>query len=102
MCCVQGKFFDSTILDWSDVELVDLKFLESHPVVLVQFTVQQLNCIRDSHGNIVEGDPNSVQRVYYYWALQQDTAGFVGVDGKAYPPRWQLREQVVRAMHNLL
>ena len=84
------------------MELVDLKFLESQPVVLVQFTVQQLNCVRDVHGNVVEGDANSVQRVYYFWALQQDAAGFVGVDGQAYPPRWQLREQVMRAMHNLL
>ncbi|KAK9797431.1 hypothetical protein WJX73_003158 [Symbiochloris irregularis] len=98
----QGRFLDSTILDWSDVELVDLKFMEAQPVILVQFTVQQLNCMRDMHGNVVEGDPNSVQRVYYYWALQQDAAAFVGVDGKGYPPRWQLREQVVRAMHNLL
>ena len=60
ICVLQGKFFDSTVLDWSDVELVDLKFLESQPVVLVQFTVQQLNCIRDKHGNVVEGDHNSV------------------------------------------
>ena len=31
----------------SDVELVDLKFLEDDPVVVVQFTCQQLNCSRD-------------------------------------------------------
>ncbi len=40
-------FRDPTILDVSDVELVDLKFLEEDPVVVVQFTCQQLNCARD-------------------------------------------------------
>ena len=29
-------------------------------------------------------------------------AGFVGEDGKIHPPRWQLREMMVRGMHNLL
>ena len=29
------------------MELVDLKFLEDDPVVVVQFTCQQLNCSRD-------------------------------------------------------
>ena len=44
---LQGIFPDPTILDVSDVELVDLKFLEDDPVVVVQFTCQQLNCSRD-------------------------------------------------------
>ena len=46
----QGVFPDPTILDVSDVELVDLKFLEDDPVVVVQFTCQQLNCSRDKCG----------------------------------------------------
>ena len=53
-------------------------------------------------GSVVEGAADDVQRVYYYWALQQDVAGFVGADGRVYPPRWQLREMMVRGMHNLL
>ena len=41
-------------------------------------------------------------RSFYFWAVQQAEAGFVGVDGNAYPPRWQLREQTVSAAHQLL
>ncbi len=206
--CAQGVFRDPTILDVSDVELVDLKFLEEDPVVVVQFTCQQLNCARDKcapgparrgahrlrasrlavsqvacswlavaweaarpwpagaaaascpagggvacapaclrhacagpsskqtrllpcvseqagvvrggarvrtrrrrvtaprarsrFGNVVEGAADEVQRVYYYWALQQDAAGFVGSDGRVYAPRWQLREMMMRGAHNLL
>ena len=72
---LQGLTTDSTILDVGDVELVDLKFVEGAPVVVVQFTCQQINCSRDKFGNVVEGGPQDVQRVYYYWALQQEDAG---------------------------
>lgn len=98
----QGLHSDPTILDTSEVELVDIKFLEEDPVVVVQFTCQQINCSRDKFGNVVEGRPDDVQRVYYYWALAMDHGGFVGSDGKQYPPRWQLKEMMVRGMHNLL
>lgn len=98
----QGLHSDPTILDTSEVELVDIKFLEEDPVVVVQFTCQQINCSRDKFGNVVEGRPDDVQRVYYYWALAMEHGGFVGSDGKQYPPRWQLKEMMVRGMHNLL
>jgi len=97
-----GLVPDPTLLDTSEVELVDLKMLEDSPIIVVQFTCQQINCTRDTHGNVVEGGPEDVQRVYYYWALQQEETGFVGVDGKLHPPRWQLREMLIRGMHNLL
>lgn len=97
-----GLVPDPTLLDTSDVELVDLKMLDESPVIVVQFTCQQINCTRDVHGNVIEGGPEDVQRVYYYWALQQEEVGYIGTDGNVHPPRWQLREMLVRGMHNLL
>ena len=97
-----GLVPDPTLLDTSDVELVDLKMLEGSPVVVAQFTCQQINCTRDGYGNVVEGAPDEVHRVYYYWALQQEAAGYVGTDGRSHPPRWQLREMLIRGMHHLL
>lgn len=102
LAVLQGLHADPTILDTSEVELVDIKFLEEDPVVVVQFTCQQINCSRDKFGNVVDGRPDDVQRVYYYWALAMEHGGFVGSDGKHYPPRWQLKEMMVRGMHNLL
>ena len=187
---MQGLVPDPTLLDTSEVELVDLKFLEEEPIVVAQFTCQQINCTRDSFGNVVDGRPDEVQRwaggwagggragwvagwlagwlagwvggwlglagsgwlaglgwpagrparrvahsaallpprclswrpspldlppacvrlchstaccrVYYYWALQQERQGFVGEDGAYHPPRWQLREMLIRGMHHLL
>ncbi len=62
----------------------------------------QINCTRDKFGNVTEGAPDEVTRVFYFWALQQDAAGFVGTDGKVYPPRWQLREMLVQGMMQLV
>ena len=42
---------------------------------------------------------NGPQVIY---ATASSAAGFVGEDGKFHPPRWQLREMMVRGMHNLL
>ncbi|PRW60304.1 Mitochondrial import inner membrane translocase subunit TIM44 [Chlorella sorokiniana] len=98
----QGLVPDPTILDTSEVELVDVKFLEEEPIVVVQFTCQQINCTRDTFGNVVDGKPDEVHRVYYFWALQQEKQGFVGADGAYHPPRWQLREMLIRGMHHLL
>ncbi|EFN59973.1 hypothetical protein CHLNCDRAFT_133085 [Chlorella variabilis] len=103
-----GLVPDPTLLDTSEVELVDIKWLEEEPIVVVQFTCQQINCTRDSFGNVVDGKPDEVHRrvagwwVYYYWALQQERQGYVGADGGYHPPRWQLREMLIRGMHHLL
>ena len=59
---LQGLVPDPTLLDTSEVELVDLKFLEEEPIVVAQFTCQQINCTRDAFGNVVDGQPDEVQR----------------------------------------
>lgn len=97
-----GAVPDATILDVGDVELVDLKFLDGDPAAVLQFAAQQIACARDAAGSVVEGSPDAVQRVYYLWALVQDAAGSVGPGGEVIPPRWQLREMMVRGAHQLL
>jgi import inner membrane translocase subunit TIM44 len=97
-----GLVPDPTLLDNSDVELVDVKWADDAPIIVVQFTCQQINCTRDLHSNVVEGGPDEVQRVYYYWALAQDEAGYQGIDGNWHPPRWLIKDMMVRGMHHLL
>jgi hypothetical protein len=48
MLLAQGLFSDSTILDMSEVELVDLKFLDDDPIIVAQFNCQQVTCWRPS------------------------------------------------------
>ena len=47
--------------------------------MIVQFNCQQLKCTRDKFGNVVEGSPDTIQRVYYFWGLQMVRAWVRGL-----------------------
>ncbi|CAD7701113.1 unnamed protein product [Ostreobium quekettii] len=98
----QGTRQDPTLLFVSDVELFDATYVEQQPVVVVTFSCQQINCLRDKFGNVVDGGEDEIHQVYYAWALQQDEQGAFGPGGGLLPPRWQLREMMIRGCHNLL
>lgn len=98
----QGQYTDATILEFSDVDQVDLKMLDGDPVAILHFNCQQINCVRDPYGNVISGSPTEVNRVYYYWAVQQDGHGLVTAAGEYIPPRWMLTEMMLRGMHHLL
>ena len=99
---VQDRYADTNMLDISDVELHDLQLFEGDPVVVVRFNAQQINCFRDKFENVVDGSPDDVHRVVYVWALRQGKAGFVGKDGRLYPPQWQINEMAIGIAQKLL
>lgn len=68
---VQELREDPTILFVGDVEMVELRLMEGDPFLICQFHCQQLKCVRDKFGNVVEGSPDTIHRVYYFWGLQQ-------------------------------
>lgn len=97
-----GQIHDSTILEYSDVEMVDMNMVDGSAMLVLHFNCQQILCYRDTYGNVVSGAPDEVNRMYYYWAVQQDGHGWVTRDGKHVPPRWVLVEMLLRGMHQLL
>lgn len=54
-----------------------IRQMDDDPFIIAQFHCQQLKCTRDKFGNVVDGSPHSIQRVYYFWGLQQ-VRGAVG------------------------
>lgn len=54
---------DPTILNISDVELMTAKFLQEEPILIVSFTAQQINCVRDRTGQVIEGKPDDIRCV---------------------------------------
>jgi mitochondrial import inner membrane translocase subunit TIM44 len=67
-----GYYLDSKILDIENVDLAMGKVMEQGPVLIVTFQAQQIMCVRDKKGSIVEGDPEKVMRVNYVWVLCRD------------------------------
>ncbi|XP_073286072.1 mitochondrial import inner membrane translocase subunit TIM44-2-like isoform X1 [Primulina huaijiensis] len=88
----QGIFFDNKILHISEVEVRETKMMGDTPIIIVAFQTQQVYCVRDSLGSVTEGGQDTIQTVYYAWAMQQLDAEQLG-DGYAAPYSiWKLRE----------
>lgn len=60
------------VLDLDQVELAMGKMMDPGPVLIITFTAQQIHCVRDALGNVVDGDPQKVWRVHYVWVLCRD------------------------------
>ncbi|EAT34960.1 AAEL012845-PA [Aedes aegypti] len=67
-----GYYLDSKVLDIENVDLAMGKVMEQGPVLIITFQTQQIMCVRDSKGNVVEGDPEKVMRCNYVWVLCRD------------------------------
>lgn len=60
------------VLDVHNVDVVTGKLMEHGPVLIISFSAQQIMYQKDINGLIVEGDPNTVIRVMYTWAMCRD------------------------------
>ncbi|XP_022096243.1 mitochondrial import inner membrane translocase subunit TIM44-like [Acanthaster planci] len=67
-----GYMFDNKILDIDNLDLSMGKMMEQGPVLVISFTAQQLMVVRNTKGELVEGDPDKVLRVTYVWVLCRD------------------------------
>ncbi|KAG2484061.1 hypothetical protein HYH03_017081 [Edaphochlamys debaryana] len=94
----QGVFEDPSILFIGDVEIVEVRLMEDDPFIICQFHCQQLKCTRDKFGNVIDGSANQIQRVYYFWGLQQEKSPIVTAEGKVLPPRWVIKDMMWQSM----
>lgn len=94
----EGLYEDPTILFVGDVDLVEMRMADGDPVVVVQFHCQQIKCTRDKFGNVMDGSPDSIQRVFYFWGLQQEKEGVVTPEGEYIPPRWVIKDMMWQSM----
>lgn len=113
----EGIVMDTNILDVSDVELMAGRVLDDAPVLIVSFNTQQINCLRDRAGKVVEGSEDDIRAVYYAWAFVkqvefedvQPTGGALndGESGEqqskdAGVKQWKLMEMVIRGAHSTI
>jgi len=66
-----NKIFDTNILHLSPLEMISIKPVEKEPTLFYSFTAQQVAVVRDAAGNVIDGDPDSIQNVQYIWAVQR-------------------------------
>uniref|UniRef100_A0AAY4E6S1 Mitochondrial import inner membrane translocase subunit TIM44 n=1 Tax=Denticeps clupeoides TaxID=299321 RepID=A0AAY4E6S1_9TELE len=71
-----GLQFHSRILDIDNIDLAMGKMMEQGPVLIITFQAQMVMVIRNTKGEVVEGDPEKVLRMMYVWALCRDQEEF--------------------------
>uniref|UniRef100_A0A8C9ZP43 Mitochondrial import inner membrane translocase subunit TIM44 n=1 Tax=Sander lucioperca TaxID=283035 RepID=A0A8C9ZP43_SANLU len=67
-----GLQFHSKILDIDNIDLAMGKMMDQGPVLIITFQAQLVMVIRNTKGEVVEGDPQKVLRMMYVWALCRD------------------------------
>lgn len=67
-----GYQFCSKILDIDNLDLSMGKVMEQGPVLIISFLSQQILCMRDKAGKVVDGDPDKILRVTHLWVLCRD------------------------------
>jgi len=60
------------VLDVHNVDVVTGKLMSHGPVLIISFSAQQIMYIKDINGLIIDGDPHTVIRVMYTWAMCRD------------------------------
>ncbi|XP_022207675.2 mitochondrial import inner membrane translocase subunit TIM44 [Nilaparvata lugens] len=70
----QGLVFASKVLDIDNLDLVMGKVMDQGPVLVISFTSQQILCLKDREGKVVDGSADTVYLVNYVWVLCRDTA----------------------------
>ena len=59
----------------SDIDSINLhtgKMMEQGPVLVLTFNSQQVMCVKDREGKVIEGSDDKVMRITYVWALCRD------------------------------
>jgi len=67
-----GYVLDSKVLDIDNLDLAMGKMMEQGPVLVLTFNSQQILCVKDREGKVVEGSADKVMRVAYVWVLCRD------------------------------
>jgi predicted lipid-binding transport protein (Tim44 family) len=63
----------------------------------VKFIAQQINCMRDLAGTVVEGAPDDIRAVHYVCAMEHTLTPREHRER----PAWQLRELAIQGMEQL-
>jgi predicted lipid-binding transport protein (Tim44 family) len=74
---------ETTLVGIDVAEIIEAKLEDKrHAYVTVKYISQQVNATRDEANNVVDGDPNAIEKVTDIWTFNRDT--------RSSNPNWQL------------
>jgi predicted lipid-binding transport protein (Tim44 family) len=79
-----GQTLETQLIAIQDAQVADAAMLDSRAQITMRFTSEQVNILRDSAGNVVDGDPSAAEEVVDIWTFERDT--------RSDDPNWILVE----------
>src|SRR5260370_38684398 len=73
---------ETTLIGFEASDIAGASLQGSEAVVTVRFVSEQINVVRNADGQIIDGNPNEVQKVIDLWTFRRDT--------KSSYPNWLL------------
>jgi len=73
---------ETTLIGFEASDIAAAEMLGAQASVTVRFVSEQINVVRNAESQIVDGNPNEVQKVVDLWTFRRDT--------KSSDPNWQL------------
>ena len=73
---------ETTLIGFEASDIAAASLQGSEAVVTVRFVSEQINVVRNADGQIIDGNPNEVQKVIDLWTFRRDT--------KSSDPNWLL------------
>ena len=73
---------ETTLIGFEASDIAAANLQDSQAVVTVRFVSEQINVLRNADGQIIDGNPNEVQKVIDLWTFRRDT--------KSSDPNWLL------------
>ncbi len=79
-----GESLETTFIGFKSADLTAAAMQGHDARVTVTFVSEQSNAVRDADGELVDGDPTSIERITDVWTFARDT--------RSRNPNWQLVE----------
>lgn len=73
---------ETTLIGFEASDIASAEMQGTNAVVTVRFVSEQINVVRNADSQIVDGNPNEVQKVVDLWTFRRDTT--------SSDPNWQL------------
>ena len=73
---------ETTLIGFEASDISDAELQGTNAVVTVRFVSEQINVLRNAESQIIDGNPNEVQKVIDLWTFRRDT--------KSSDPNWLL------------
>jgi len=67
-----GEFLETEIVKIETPEILKINISDSIASILVKFQSDQINIIKSTNGNIIEGDPNQIETSLDEWTFQKN------------------------------